>query len=158
MQTLFTIIKKIARNQRVLACLLGVMVVMAACRPEDESELVPDNRKGNILNELSARPEFSSFVQAVNRTGYKNSIGGGGGLFTVFAPNNEAVQAFLTANNYANLDAIPLLTLNKYLGNHFIPASMLYPADFSSRRFNAKGDNRYSSSGDKFLTVLYTDA
>jgi len=146
---------------RKLAWLVGIVfLTLTACRPEDESKLVPENRKGNILNELSARPEFSLFVEAINRTGYKNAIGGAGGLYTVFAPGNQAVQEFLTANGYSSLadPKLPANTLNKFLGNHFIPNSMLYPTDIQTQKFNGKKDNRYQSSGDKFLTVFYTDA
>ena len=145
------------RKAPVVAWAMVVLLaaLFASCRP-DQSYFEPSpNRAGNLLTLLADNPTYSLFVQAVQRSGYKEALGGGGGLYTAFVPDNTAMQAFLTERGFASIEAIPLTQLNRLVGNHLVPSSMLYPYDFQTQKYNAKKDNRYLSAGEKFLSVQY---
>jgi uncharacterized surface protein with fasciclin (FAS1) repeats len=140
---------------RVLYGLFAVVILLAGCRPDPNYFEPASNREGNILAELEKNPDYSLFVEALTRSGYRTSLGGGGGLFTAFVPNNAAVRAFLQERGYSSIEAVPITRLNRYIGNHLLPSSMLYPYDLQLKKYNAKKDDRYLSAGEKFLTVQY---
>jgi transforming growth factor-beta-induced protein len=135
--------------------LLATVALLAGCRPDSSYFEPASNREGNILAELQKNPDYSLFVEALLRSGYRVSLGGGGGLFTAFVPNNAAFQAFLTEQGYSSIEAIPITRLNRFVGNHLVPSSMLYPYDLQLKKYNAKKDDRYLSSGEKYLSVQY---
>lgn len=135
--------------------LTAIPALVWSCRPDENYYKPSPSRAGSILSELAADPNYSLFREALETAGYKAALGGGAGLYTVFAPDNAAVQAFLSANGYNSPDDIPINQLNKFLGNHLIQSRLLYPYDFESQKFNEKKDNRYLSVGDKALTILY---
>lgn len=143
------------RHVKWVFLLAAFQACLFACRPDENYYKPSPSRAGSILSELAKDPQYSLFREALESAGYKAALGGGAGLYTVFAPNNESVQAFLAANGYDALTAIPLNQLNKFLGNHLISSRLLYPYDFQSQKFNQKKDNRYLSVGDKALTILY---
>lgn len=140
---------------RMVCGLLALGTMLTGCRPDPSYFEPAANREGNLLTELQKNPDYSLFVEALLRSGYKTSLGGGGGLFTAFVPNNAAFQAFLTEQGYASIEAIPITRLNRFVGNHLLPSSMLYPYDLQLKKYNAKKDDRYLSAGEKFLTVQY---
>ena len=47
-----------------------------------------------------------------------------GGPYTVFAPNNAAFSAFLNANGFANIDAVPTDVLSQILLNHVVSGTV----------------------------------
>ncbi len=143
------------RHVKWVFLLAAFQACLFACRPDENYYKPSPSRAGSILSELAKDPQYSLFREALESAGYKAALGGGAGLYTVFAPNNESVQAFLAANGYNALTDIPLNQLNKFLGNHLISSRLLYPYDFQSQKFNQKKDNRYLSVGDKALTVRY---
>lgn len=71
----------------------------------------------------SANPNLSTLVSALNRTGLTSTFNSAGD-YTVFAPTNDKFQDFLTANGYANLDAVPVDTLREILKNHVLNVSL----------------------------------
>lgn len=71
----------------------------------------------------SANPNLSMLVSALNRTGLTSTFNSAGD-YTVFAPTNDKFQAFLTANGYANLDAVPVDALREILKNHVLSVSL----------------------------------
>src|SRR5690606_30932688 len=48
----------------------------------------------------------------------------GDGPFTVFAPDNAAFSEFLSANGFANLDAVPVPVLKQILLNHVVSGAV----------------------------------
>lgn len=149
-----------SRRPTLYAAMLAILGLLAyACRPDPDYYKPLATRTGSILNDLSQDPNYSLFVQAVQRSGYKAALGDGAGIFTVFAPDNASFQAFMQANKYASLEAIPANRLVEYVGNHILSSRLLYPAEVQTQRFNPKKDNRYPTiQGERFLTVVATSA
>jgi len=59
-----------------------------------------------IYQELEANGNFTLFLQAIDRTLHA-SVLQGAGLYTCFAPNDTAFQAWLDENHYTSVDKIP---------------------------------------------------
>ncbi|MDX6181783.1 fasciclin domain-containing protein [Flavobacterium sp. Fl-77] len=64
-------------------------------------------------------PNLSSLVAALKKAELETTLNSSG-TYTVFAPTNAAFSAFLTANGYANLDAVPTAALKEVLLNHVL--------------------------------------
>ena len=90
-------------------------VGLAACS-SDDNNTTTDNSIAGIASRTS---NLSTLVSALNKTGLTATLSGSG-TFTVFAPTNDAFNAFLTANGFANLDAVPVPVLKNILLNHVI--------------------------------------
>lgn len=72
-----------------------------------------------IAELASANANLSILVDALEKADLVATLDGSGD-FTVFAPTNDAFEAFLDANGYANLDAVPVPALKEILLNHVI--------------------------------------
>lgn len=76
-----------------------------------------------IVDIASGNSDFSILVSALNRAGLTSTLDDSG-QFTVFAPTNAAFTSFLTANGFANIDAVPVAVLKNILLNHVIGAEV----------------------------------
>lgn len=66
----------------------------------------PEWLEDPIYQILEQDGDFSLYLEAVNRTLYKQVLSGAG-LYTCFAPNNSAFQAWMQKNNFASVQDIP---------------------------------------------------
>lgn len=138
--------------------LLLVPIIFLACKPDPDYYNPSPSREGSILEELNRNPDYSLFKEALIRAGYETALGGGAGLYTVFAPNNQAVQEFLTKAGISSFNDLSPTELNKYIGAHLLPSTLLYPYDFETRKFNVRKDDRYATMSSKYATVVYKNA
>lgn len=97
--------------------LIIVMVCMLSCSNDDDNTtvFVPET----IAELAEATPDLSSLVAALSRASLVTTLDGTD-QFTVFAPTNAAFDAFLTANNFASLNDVPVELLKEILLNHVI--------------------------------------
>ncbi|WP_378183898.1 fasciclin domain-containing protein [Aquimarina sp. SS2-1] len=133
------IISKITNAIIIGALILGV----TSCSDDDDGNIIiPEN---NIVVTATADTDLSLLVTALAAAdGDLVSVLSGAGPFTVLAPTNEAIQAYLTANNYADINAIPTAELQQLLLNHVIPG------EFSSTALTNSGagyENTASTAG-----------
>lgn len=71
-------------------------------------------------------PSLSILVDAlIAADGDLPTVLASGGPYTVFAPTNDAFEAFLEANNFASLDAVPVPVLTQVLLNHVVDGTNL---------------------------------
>ena len=91
---------------------LSAALSFTACKDND------DDPK-NIVQTAQATEDLSSLVAALTRAGLVDALNANG-PFTVFAPTNAAFSAFLTANGFANLEAVPVDVLKQVLLNHVV--------------------------------------
>lgn len=89
---------------------------LTACSDGDNNNAQPDNTIAGIASRTA---NLSSLVAALNRAELTGVLSGSGN-FTVFAPTNDAFAAFLSANGFANVDAVPVPVLKNLLLNHVI--------------------------------------
>lgn len=103
-----------------LLSLILLMVFLSACEKEmDKYYEVPTWLKGNAWEVLEQQGDYSYFLQAVDRAGYKDMISGRG-IITVIAPTNSAFSNYLEVNGQASIDDIPLEELKELVGFHLV--------------------------------------
>jgi uncharacterized surface protein with fasciclin (FAS1) repeats len=93
-------------------------ILFTSCSDDDNQEtvVIPDF---TITGLASGRSDLTILVQALTRAGLAGTLQGAG-PYTVFAPTNTAFTSFLSANGYANLEAVPVPALKEILLNHVI--------------------------------------
>lgn len=96
---------------------------MFSCSNDDDNA-APTPVDNSIAGIASRTPEFSSLVAALAKADLVQTLSQDGSL-TVFAPTNAAFTAFLSANGYANLDAVPTAALREILLNHVVSGTNL---------------------------------
>jgi uncharacterized surface protein with fasciclin (FAS1) repeats len=103
----------IFKSFRFLFLIAIVSVILTACEKEIDSYYKrPDWKELSIYKVLESEGRFSSYLQCVDRTEYAGILDGAG-LFTVFAPNDEAFAQWLSIHHYGSVDKIPLDTLRR---------------------------------------------
>ncbi len=87
-----------------------------SCSSDDDAvnESEPEN---TIANFVATNPDYSSLNAALEAANLKSTFEGTT-EFTVFAPNNAAFDAFLSANGFASLSDVPVDVLTQVLLNH----------------------------------------
>ena len=90
-----------------LVFLLGTVLV-TGCKDDFDGYFdYPSDIEGPIYEQLSSRSNLSEFVKAIDKVPLMKSIINTSGLYTVFAPTNEAIQTyFLTQTRYPGKSGI----------------------------------------------------
>ncbi len=97
---------------------LALVISVVSCDDTNDSNA---NSK-TIATLATETADLSILVQALSRAGLVTTFNASGD-YTVFAPTNAAFQTFLTANNFASIDAVPLPILTEVLKNHVLAES-----------------------------------
>ncbi|WEK19961.1 MAG: fasciclin domain-containing protein [Candidatus Pedobacter colombiensis] len=127
------------RRILILFCLLSILAI-AGCKKEREKFYrLPDNLEGEIYKQLSADAQFSTFVAAIDKVpGLKDELSSSG-LYTVFAPTNDAFNKYFEANGkFKSLDDIPVVELTKIIKFHILKWMIF------SYQFQAPGPSKNS--------------
>jgi uncharacterized surface protein with fasciclin (FAS1) repeats len=111
---------KILKNLKTVFVLAFVATATLSCDDEVNTTPVADT---TITGLAKGTANLSILVQALTRADLANNLSGKG-PFTVFAPTNAAFTAFLQANNFANLNAVPVPVLKEILLNHVVSGSL----------------------------------
>ena len=112
---------KIISNLKKFFLLCFLTTAIISCNNDDS--VSPQPIDNSIAGIASRDPQFTVLVSALTKAGLVNTLKGTG-PFTVFAPTNTAFNAFLSANGYANLEAVPVPALKEILLNHVISGSL----------------------------------
>ncbi len=99
-----------------LTLIATTFVTMFSCS-DDDTVVTPVNN--SIAAVASRAPQFTTLVSALDKAGLVQTLDQNG-PFTVFAPTNDAFNEFLTANNFASLDDVPVPLLKEILLNHVV--------------------------------------
>lgn len=114
-----------------------------------------DPKGGYLYEKISNNPNFSIFSKGLDRAGLVQFIGQGG-LYTVFAPTDEAFSNFLTNNGYASIDDVPIDKLFRILSFHIVN-NMWYYYDLKVR-FATYQQRLYLTRNKKFVNIDVTVA
>lgn len=144
---------KIISKMLKLTAVFLLVVGIQSCNNDDDNNIVNPGPQ-NIVELAIATPELSSLVAALQAAdGNLVSVLSGTGPFTVLAPTNDAFAAFLSANGFSSLDAVPTDVLSQILLNHVIAS------DVSSTALIAEGDGYASTSatgaGGRNISLYY---
>lgn len=98
-----------------------VLLAFAACEKDYDGYYdEPANLEGPIYEQLKANENFSSYVSALEKVPELPVIINKSGLYTVFAPTNEAWTQYLQGNGYSSTDDIPPPKLQELVENHIL--------------------------------------
>jgi uncharacterized surface protein with fasciclin (FAS1) repeats len=97
-------------------------IILVSCSNDDDDETpAPIPVTNTIVDFVSGNADYSILLEALQLAdGNLPSVLSGTGPFTVFAPNNAAFTAFLSANNFNALSDIPTDILSQVLLNHVV--------------------------------------
>ena len=104
-----------------LTLLVVTTSLMFSCSDDDDALVVENNSIAAIASRAS---DLSILVSALERADLVTTLDGTG-PYTVFAPRNAAFTAFLNANGFANLEAVPVAALKEILLNHVVSGTNL---------------------------------
>lgn len=100
---------------------LLLLFFVAQCRRErDDYYAAPDWGRKPVYEVLQDEGRFGLYLQCVDKTMYATSLKGSG-LWTVFAPNDDAFKAYLSAKGYGSVEDMPVGEAEK-----IVAYSMLY--------------------------------
>ncbi len=99
---------------------LAVITLSAVSCDDDDNTITAEP---TIAAVVAGNANFSSLKAALDRADLTSTLNGAG-PFTVFAPTNAAFSAFLQANGFANLEAVPVDVLRNTLLNHVVTGSV----------------------------------
>jgi transforming growth factor-beta-induced protein len=98
--------------------ILSVSLFIVSCSNDDDGGMpTPDGV--TIADFVANNAEYSSLAAALDAAGLTATLAGNAN-FTVFAPNNTAFSAFLSANGFASLEDVPVDALREILLNHVV--------------------------------------
>lgn len=104
-----------------LALLMVFVFSFTAC--DDDDDTMP-TVSSDIVDIAQNDGRFTSLVVALTQANLVSTLQGTG-PFTVFAPTDEAFDAFLTDNAFASLDEVPNDVLTSVLLNHVVAGKAL---------------------------------
>ncbi|NDW19115.1 hypothetical protein D0T53_09335 [Dysgonomonas sp. 216] len=130
------------------------LIAFVQCNDNDEYYDEPGWLEGPLYQVLEKEGRFSNYLKCVDRTNYALVIKSGG-LYTLFAPNDEAFSIYLAEKGYASVDDIPEKEVNaivaysmvtsrweeSHLGDSFDPDEKVYMPGFGVK----KRTNYYTS-------------
>ncbi|TBW28509.1 fasciclin domain-containing protein [Gramella sp. KN1008] len=139
----------ILKNVRLGLIALLVCVAFVACdedddfRPGDPMTNNPDpgddgTAETNTIVDFAAANGFTSLAAAVEAAGLTATLSGDT-EFTVFAPTNEAFDAFLSGNGFSSLDEVPVELLTQVLMNHVQEGSIM-STDLSTQYYTSMAE------------------
>jgi uncharacterized surface protein with fasciclin (FAS1) repeats len=100
---------------------LLLLLPVAQCQRErDEYYAEPEWGRKPVYEVLQDEGRFGLYLQCVDRTLYATSFKGNG-LWTVFAPNDDAFKAYMSSKGYGSVENIPLSEAEK-----IVAYSMVY--------------------------------
>lgn len=107
---------------RFFVCPLLFMALWG-CRDEmDDYYDRPSYLRGNAYEYLAERGNYTQFLKALEMTGYRDALDGRG-LYTVFAPDDEAFGRYLAKKGVGSLEELNLDSLKLLVAYHLIEFS-----------------------------------
>lgn len=115
-------------------------------------KVVLPNLPNTLAGKVSNYPNLSNLTAALERANLV-SVLAGSTEYTVLAPTNAAFEDFLSANNFANLEAVPVDVLTQVLLNHVITGSVM-SGDLAAGGSGYANTNA-TGAGDMPMSIYY---
>jgi uncharacterized surface protein with fasciclin (FAS1) repeats len=141
---------------RIFPLFLFFFTFSISCKKGFDEYYEDKSPKGGFLfTKIKADPNFSVFASGLERADLVQFISEGG-LYTVFAPTNDAFSKFLSNNGYASIDDVPMDRLFKILSFHIVN-NLWYYYDLRAR-YNTFRQKLYLTRNKKFVNIDVTVA
>lgn len=150
-----TFTKKFSAGKAMLLLLIISGSLFGCKKGYDEYWDKENPKTGFIYDKVKNDPNFSIFAQGLERAGLVKFVNVSG-LYTVFAPTNQAFEKFFIAKGYKTIEDVPSADLFAILSYH-IANNMWYYYDFKTR-FTTSQKTIYITRNNKFLTVDVSSA
>ncbi|MCC8173296.1 MAG: fasciclin domain-containing protein [Odoribacter sp.] len=96
------------------------LILLWGCDKEfDKHYKRPDFLKGNAIEVMEDKGNFTHFIKAAEKVGYKGMLNGRE-LCTVMAPTDEAFEKYFARHGYSDVDAIPEEILEVLIPYHIV--------------------------------------
>lgn len=138
------------KNLLKISMIVFIAIGITSCSDDDDNN--PNPPTNTIADFVASNDDYSSLEEALDKAGLTATLAGQGD-FTVFAPNNTAFAAFLTANGFASLDDVPTDLLKNVLLNHVVSGKVM-AADLSTGYINSLATE--ASSGENLSMYINT--
>lgn len=89
------------------------------CEDPMERYEVPDWIAGSLWETLEEKGSHSLFLEGIEKAGFKRAINGKGN-YTVIAPDDEAIKAWLNENGYSSLNDLSADDLHIFITSHIL--------------------------------------
>jgi uncharacterized surface protein with fasciclin (FAS1) repeats len=97
-----------------------VLILVYGCRDEIDKYARPEWLAGKLFTQIQEIPELTTFARAIELTEYDKLIDVSGS-YTVFAPSDEAFNAWFSSHPaYNSIDDMPLAELERLVRYHII--------------------------------------
>lgn len=149
---MFTIFLK-QKHKSFMGLLLPLLiaVLLLGCKKGYDKYWSKENPKtGFIYDKVKSDPNFTTFAAGLERADLVKYVNVSG-LYTVFAPTNEAFQKYFQRMGYSSINDVPINTLFTILSYH-IANNMWYYYDFRTR-FTTTQKVTYITRNNKFLHI-----
>lgn len=149
--------KKFFITSKMMSMLLVLTMTFSivSCSKDDDNDN-GNNQPESIATIAGKTTNLSILVRALVKADLA-AILSSPGTYTVFAPTDAAFERFLTANSYANIDAVPTAALKEILLNHVISTKNV-AADLSTMYLKTLAKGSASSTNTLSLYVNKTGA
>ena len=105
----------ILKSTILIVLFLSISTFFVSCSQEDDINA----KKLSISGFVQDQSNLTTLGVALERTNLLATLNGDT-KYTLFAPTNDAFDAFLLANGFANINAVPTTTLREILLNHVV--------------------------------------
>lgn len=98
------------------------VIFLMGCRDDfqDTKYERPEWLAGKVYTQILEQPELSTFARGVELIGYDTIIDVSGS-YTVFAPSNEAFNAYFASNpDYSSIEQMPISELDRLIKYHIV--------------------------------------
>lgn len=111
----------------------GIAGLLSSCVTDDIDAInYYTSTKRTAAQFISDSPEcYGLFETILDRANYSRSLSTYG-TYTVFAPNNEAVENYLSSKGYSSVDDIPLNVCDTIARTHIIKKGAFFTTDYMS--------------------------
>ncbi|MDD3321229.1 MAG: fasciclin domain-containing protein [Paludibacter sp.] len=124
--------------------------ISIGCNDQNSYYDRPEWKELSIYKVLKNEGRFNYYLQCVDNTEYADILDGAG-LYTVFAPNDEAFENWLAEKGYDSINDIPTVYLNK-----IVAYSIVYGKWTSDHLSDKISSNSYVAGAYKRKTVYYS--
>ena len=138
--------KNVFKYSLFMAIAMVMTITVFSCSDDPGVENYYTSTKQYASDFLKSKPQFSEFVQAIEKS-HKLDLIGTYGQFTIFAPTNAAVDKYLQSKNVSSIDELSQVDCDTLVLNHIIEEVAYFTTDFSD------GTYPHSNMCDRFLTI-----
>lgn len=156
--------KKLTNRIKPVMFAAAVSIIVMTCLMRCKREHLTYNTTStvNMYSYLEQNSQFSMFRQIIDKSGYDSFLNGYG-AYTLFAPDNDGVKAYLKATGKASIDDIDVATAKGLVGISVIPDTLSSQYFTDGKLRTATEEGQYLITGvitvnNKTTTVINKQA